>query len=59
MMTDKEKIDAYEKVVEQRKKYTLRRTVRLSLIEAKAIKAGLTVTDAEVDTEIKKRAAKK
>jgi len=59
MMTDKEKIDAYEKVVEQRKKYTLRRTVRLALIEQKAIKAGLTVTDAEVDTEIKKRAAKK
>jgi len=59
MMTDKEKIDAYEKVVEQRKKYTLRRTVRLALIEQKAIKAGLTVTDAEVDAEIKKRAAKK
>jgi len=59
MMTDKEKIDGYNKMVEQRKKYTLRRTVRLALIEQKAIKAGLTVTDAEVDTEIKKRAAKK
>lgn len=64
-MDDKEKLELaqlraeHKKIVEQRRKYTARRLVRISLLEKKAIAAGLFVTDKEVDDEMKRRAAKK
>lgn len=58
-MTNEEKIKGYDKMIEQRRGYTARRLVKVSLIMAKAVKAGIVVTEAEVDAEIKKRAMKK
>lgn len=46
----------HSKLVAQRQKYTQRRLVRVSLLEQKAVKAGLFVTDKEVDDEIARRA---
>jgi ClpP class serine protease len=40
------------------KKYTYRRTVRQSLMIAKAVAAGITVSDKEVDAELAKKVPK-
>ncbi len=53
MLTTEQKAKAYDKQMEARKVYTLRRNARNSLLLAKAIKAGLIVTEAEVDTALK------
>lgn len=37
------------------KRYTVRRSVRQSLVIAKAVAAGITVSDKEVDAELAKR----
>jgi hypothetical protein len=58
-MTNDEKIKMADKIIQQRQKYTQRHLARTSLMIEKAIKAGIVVTDAEVDAEIKKRSAKK
>lgn len=54
-MLDQDKAKAYDKMIEQRKKYHFKRQVRIDLLMRKAIKAGLFVTDKEVDLEIAKR----
>ena len=59
MMTNEEKIKMADKMIEYRKKYTQRHLARTSLMIQKAVKAGIIVTDAEVDAEIKKRSLKK
>ena len=43
----------YEALMASRKKYTERRNVRIQLMLAKAEKANLRVTDAEVDAVVK------
>ena len=45
----------HHKLIAQRQKYTQRRLVRVSLLEQKAVKAGLFVTDKEVDDEVARR----
>ena len=49
----------HKKLVDQRKKYTLRRLVKVSLLEQKAIAKGIIVTDIEIDKEIARRASLK
>jgi len=49
----------HKKLVDQRKKYTLRRLVKVSLLEQKAIAKGIIVTDSEIDKEIARRASLK
>ena len=49
---------AYEKNQAAHRKSALRRQVRLALYEAKAKKAGITVSDAEIDAAIAARAAR-
>ena len=56
-MTKEQKIEAYEKLVEQRKKHTQRRQAKINLILRKAEKAGITVTEAEIDQELKKKSS--
>lgn len=58
MLTAEQKTQAYDKMLIQRKKYHDKRNIKISLIIAKAIKAGIVVTDAEVDKEIERRAKK-
>jgi hypothetical protein len=55
-MNENEKAKAYDKMLEQRKKYHFKRQIRVQLLNEKAIKAGLFVTDKEVDDEIARRA---
>jgi hypothetical protein len=59
MLTPEQKAQAYDKMLDQRKKYHNKRGIRISLILAKAVKAGIVVTNAEVDAEIKRKQAKK
>jgi len=49
----------HKKLVDQRKKYTLRRLVKVSLLEQKAIAKGIIVTNSEIDKEITRRASLK
>lgn len=56
-MTNEEKIRKYDKMVAANKKSFQRRQARISLMLEKAAKAGIVVTEAEVDAEIKRRAA--
>jgi len=49
----------HKKLVDQRKKYTLRRLVKVSLLEQKAIAKGIIVTNSEIDKEIARRASLK
>lgn len=46
---------AYEKIRAAHRRSALRRQVRLALYEAKAKKAGITVSDAEIDAAIAAR----
>ncbi len=41
------------KTIEQRRKYTSKRLVKVRLLLAKATKAGIKVSDAEVEKEMK------
>ena len=63
MMNEKEELlklrEEHNKLVLQRQKYTLRRLVKISLLEKKAIAAGIIITDKEIDDEIRRRQAKK
>ena len=49
----------HKKLVDQRKKYILRRLVKVSLLEQKAIAKGIIVTNSEIDKEITRRASLK
>jgi len=54
-MLDQDKARAYDKMVDQRKKYHFRRIVKIDLLTEKARAAGLFVTDKEVDDEVIKK----
>ena len=58
-MTNEEKAKAYDHIKAINQRSFERRQARISLILEKAVKAGIVVTDAEVDAEIKRRSAKK
>lgn len=55
-LSDKEKIEKWEKMQEINKKSFAKRQVRIKLTLAKAAKANITVSDAEVDLELKRLA---
>ena len=52
--TKDELAEVGRKAIEQRKKYTTKRLVKVRLLLAKAAKAKITVTDAEVEAEMKR-----
>jgi hypothetical protein len=53
-MTNEEKVNRFDHIQEVNRKSWLKRQTRIKLLEAKAIKAGITVTNAEVDAEMKR-----
>ena len=53
-MSAAEKAAAYDKHVAQRTKYHARRQARINVLVRKAEAAKITVTDAEVDAELKR-----
>jgi len=53
-LTEKEKAAKWEKMQAINKKSFLKRQATIKLLLAKAAKAGITVTDAEVEAAIKK-----
>lgn len=58
-LSNEQKLAAYEKMVERSKKYAERSRYRNQLLADKAKKAGIVVTEAEVDAAIKAAKAKK
>lgn len=53
-LTQAEKVAAYEKMVEDRKKHTARRLAKINVIMKKAEAAGITASEAEIDAEIRR-----
>lgn len=53
-LTDKQKLAAYEKMIEDRRRHTERRLAKINVIVRKAEAAGITATEAEIDEEIKR-----
>ena len=51
---EQKKLEAYEKMVESRKKHTARRQAKINVILRKAKEAGIVVTEAEIDAELRK-----
>lgn len=54
-LSDEEKVKGYEHMIEQRRKYTQRRLIKISLLEKKCKEKGIVVTDKEIDDELKRR----
>ena len=54
VLTDAEKIAAWEKSVEVRTNHNLRRNAKISIILKKAEAAKITCSEAEVDAELKR-----
>lgn len=54
MMTEKEKAERYDHIKEINKRSFLRRQTWLKLMLAKAAKAKVTVSDAEVEAELRR-----
>ena len=54
-MKDIDKVQAYDKLVVQRRKHTARRNAKLALYMKKAQAAKITVTEAEVDAYLKSK----
>jgi len=51
-----------KKLIEQdqkRKEYNMRRRIEMELYKLKAVEKGITVTEAEIDAEIKRRQRKR
>jgi len=55
-LTEKEKAEKWEKMQAINKKSFLKRQARIKLLLAKAVKANITVSDAEVAAEMKRLA---
>lgn len=54
MLTKEEKAKKYDEMNARSKKYAERSRIRNKLLADKAIKAGIVVTDAEIDAALKK-----
>ena len=52
-LTQEQKAAAYDKAMASRKEYNEKRRMRIKLLLAKAAKAGIKVTDAEVKALVK------
>lgn len=53
-LTKEQKLAAYDKMVEDRRRHTERRLAKINVIVRKAELAGITATEAEIDEEIKR-----
>lgn len=53
-LTKEQKIAAYEKMVEDRKRHTAKRLAKINVILRKAEAAGITASEAEIDVEMRR-----